>query len=150
MSNHYHVVLHINKAQAEAWSFDEIIHQWHKLYSGHTLSQRYLRKDKMGKAEMDRLKEMVDEWRDRLMSLSWFMRTINEPIARLANAEDNCTGHFWAPVFAPANPAYHTSCIYLKNCSCIFKIPYILYIRADSHHRPYSMKPLLRPIWPEI
>ncbi|VAW68289.1 Mobile element protein, partial [hydrothermal vent metagenome] len=26
MSNHYHAVLHINKAQAEAWSFDEVIH----------------------------------------------------------------------------------------------------------------------------
>ena len=99
MSNHYHAVLHINKAQAEAWSFDEVIHQWHKAYSGHALSQRYLRNDKMGKAEMARLKEVVEEWRDRLMSLSWFMRTINEPIARLANAEDNCTGHFWESRF---------------------------------------------------
>ncbi|VAW70962.1 Mobile element protein, partial [hydrothermal vent metagenome] len=67
MSNHYHVVLHINKAQALSWSFDEVIHQWHKVYSGHALSQRYLRNDKMGKAEMARLKEMVKEWRDRLM-----------------------------------------------------------------------------------
>ena len=34
MSNHYHVVLHINKKQAESWSFDEVINQWHQLYSG--------------------------------------------------------------------------------------------------------------------
>ena len=111
MSNHYHVVLHINKAQALGWRFDEVIEQWHKRYSAHALSQRYLRNDTMGKAERDKLKAIVEDWRQRLMSLSWFMRTINKAIARQANAEDKCTGHFCAPVFAPANPAYHTSCI---------------------------------------
>lgn len=42
MSNHYHVVLHINKTKADAWSDEEVIERWHRLYKGNPLSQRFL------------------------------------------------------------------------------------------------------------
>ena len=95
LSNHYHVVLHIDKTSAETWSTGEVIEHWHQLFSGNLLSQRYLRGDALGKAELNALEESVSQWRKRLMDISWFMRVLNETIARQANTEDNCSGRFW-------------------------------------------------------
>ena len=95
MSNHYHVVLHVNQQAACSWSMDDIIQHWHQLFSGHALSQRYARGDQLCVAELATLQQITDTWRERLMDISWFMRVLNEGIARQANSEDDCTGRFW-------------------------------------------------------
>jgi REP element-mobilizing transposase RayT len=95
LSNHYHVVLHINREMAQQWSTAEVIDHWHCLFKGSLLSQRYACGENLSRAERDALTEQVNEWRERLMSISWFMRCANEPIAREANHEDNATGRFW-------------------------------------------------------
>jgi hypothetical protein len=33
--------------------------------------------------------------RQRLSDISWFMKALSEPIARMANGQDQCTGAFW-------------------------------------------------------
>ncbi|WP_445358870.1 hypothetical protein [Microbulbifer sp. ANSA005] len=59
------------------------------------MAQRYLQGDAFDHGEVNRLKEFLSQWRERLMNISWFMHCLNESIARQANAEDNCTGRFW-------------------------------------------------------
>ncbi len=95
MSNHYHVVLHINKPAADCWTLDEVIDRWHRLYQGNIFSQRYRMGEALSEAEQAKLKESVETWRERLSSISWFMRRLNETISRQANKEDGCTGRFW-------------------------------------------------------
>jgi REP element-mobilizing transposase RayT len=95
MSNHYHVVLHINKAKADAWDLDEVIDRWHTLYKGNALSQRYRAGENLLEVELEVLKERAQKWRKRLMKISWFMGRLNEKISRQANNEEGCTGHFW-------------------------------------------------------
>jgi REP element-mobilizing transposase RayT len=99
MSNHYHVVLHINQQQAESFSHDEVIQRWHRLHKGNLVSQRYVQGINLSEAELAFLKDTTDIWREKLMSISWFMRNINLSISQMANAEDQCTGHFWESRF---------------------------------------------------
>jgi REP element-mobilizing transposase RayT len=95
MSNHYHVILKINTDQATAWSMDEVLQRWCLLFCGHPIVQRYLSNPAMSSAELEKVAEFVELYRARLADLSWFMRCLNESIARLANEEDGCTGRFW-------------------------------------------------------
>lgn len=96
MSNHYHVILHINTDRAKTWTDLEVVERWHQLFNGTVLSQKYLKNDvELSKAEMMTFQLTIDEWRSRLQDISWFMRVLNEAIAREANAEDGCTGRFW-------------------------------------------------------
>ncbi|MGB5247803.1 MAG: hypothetical protein WBM54_14730 [Woeseia sp.] len=86
MSNHYHVVLHLNAEQLSAWDASEVVDRWQCL---HRLP------DAFEAMCPDRQADLVATWRERLSSISWFMKCLNEPLARLANKEDGCKGRFW-------------------------------------------------------
>ena len=95
MSNHYHLVLKVNKEKAMVLTEDEVIERWTSIFNGNVLVQRYQKGDCHTEAEIDKVKEILDMWRERLYDISWFMRCLNESIARQANEEDKCTGRFW-------------------------------------------------------
>jgi len=95
MSNHFHIVLSVDPNEAAAWSDEDVARRWLRVFPG-AMSQTDDSQQKewialalLGNPE--RLKDI----RARLSSLSWFMRALNEPIARWANREDDCSGRFW-------------------------------------------------------
>jgi REP element-mobilizing transposase RayT len=94
MSNHYHLVLHVDANRARKWSLHDVVERWGELFSIPPLIQRW---KKNGLTEGERLlaEQVILGWRLRLHDMSWFMRCLNENLARRANAEDNCTGRFW-------------------------------------------------------
>jgi len=101
MSNHYHVILHVNQQRSKRLSDREVVERWHGLYKGTPLSQRFIRQaEPLSKQEQTMMKSLIKKWRARLCDISWFMRRINELIARQANQEDECTGHFWEGRFS--------------------------------------------------
>lgn len=88
MSNHYHVVVFINETQMLAWTDEEVKQRWAALFprDAKLLENSLLEKD---------LKDKIALWRSRLGDISWFMRCLNETIARLSNREDDVKGRFW-------------------------------------------------------
>ena len=87
MSNHLHVVVHVDEARAAAWSASEVLERYWKLYP-------------QSKGDYDfqppkRQAQQRSVWRSRLCDLSWMMRALNERIARQANKEDKVSGRFW-------------------------------------------------------
>jgi len=97
MSNHYHIVVRIDRERALEWSVEEVLRRWTALFTGPLLVTRYLSESRaeMTQAEIARVEELAEVYRGRLHDLSWFMRTLNEHIARRANAEDGVRGRFW-------------------------------------------------------
>ena len=97
MNNHYHLVVKIDSSKD--LSNQEVIQRWLTLYKGPLLVQRFAQGETLDQAECKTVDDIISVWRNRLQDLSWFMKCLNEPIARMANQEDNCTGHFWESRF---------------------------------------------------
>ena len=90
MSNHLHIVVHMSPSTANAWLPEEVAARWVRLYPAQNAE---LCAQKM--AAILENSELIAEYRARLSNLSWLMKSLSEPIARKANAEDKVTGRFW-------------------------------------------------------
>ncbi len=95
MSNHYHLVLHVDRKRCLRLSDKEVVRRWLMFYRGNALIQQFLEDKPVSDSEMPILKQQIEKWRHRLYDISWFMKILNERIARRANKEDQCKGKFW-------------------------------------------------------
>lgn len=87
MSNHYHLVLFIDEAQMHTWTEKEVKERWAALFPRDAKILEHTPENTM--------RNKIALWRSRLTDISWFMRCLNENIARLSNQEDGVTGRFW-------------------------------------------------------
>jgi hypothetical protein len=92
MSNHVHIVIEVDPLAPSLWSDERVATRWLLVFGR---AKKPGTPDPVKRAAIladpDRLRVL----RRRLGDLSWFMRCLNEFIARRANREDECTGRFW-------------------------------------------------------
>jgi hypothetical protein len=72
---------------------------WHKGFKGTLLTQKFVKDEDLNEFELTTVNGCTSQYRQRLVDISWFMRSLSEPIARMANKEDKCTGRFYSPPF---------------------------------------------------
>lgn len=87
MSNHFHLVLRIDADRGRRLSDEQVVEHY-----GGVFPEAVKKLKRVPESERQRL---ISLWRERLWDLSWYMRCLNEAIARQANREDGCTGRFW-------------------------------------------------------
>lgn len=95
MSNHFHIVAHVNPTQPKNWTDREVAIRWLRAFPGLLRECRSIEQTETTVKNLLADEHWITTIRQRLGNLSWFMRALNEPIARKANKEDNCTGRFW-------------------------------------------------------
>jgi len=95
LSNHTHLVLCVQQDRALGWDDREVAQRWLRLFDGNPLVRSFVAGQNLSGAQCSAVSSLISKYRARLFSISWFMRCLNEPIARQANAEDNVTGRFW-------------------------------------------------------
>jgi REP element-mobilizing transposase RayT len=95
LNNHLHVLVRLDPDLAGGWSDEDVARRWGRLFPPRDKSRRPM-------AMSDdwiqwRLKDArwVAQARKRLQSLSWLMKCLKEPLARLANRQDNTRGTFF-------------------------------------------------------
>jgi len=95
ISNHYHIVLYVNPLRPQQWSNEDVAERWLQAYPGKLDKPENAQKREAKKQAILNSPDKLNTYRKRLGNLSWFMGRLNEPLARMSNQEDLCTGRFW-------------------------------------------------------
>ncbi len=95
LDNHLHLLLRIDDQVASQWSDEEVVLRWLKLYPPRASNRKLLPvTDEIVQAKLADF-QWVATTRERLSSLSWFMKCLKEPLSRLVNKSEKCTGAFF-------------------------------------------------------
>ena len=100
MSNHFHLVVFLDPKASLRWSDQQVVDRWLAVCPPRTWT---------GDIDLDAIPDLTARLLDdperllylraQLGSLSTFMKHLKQPIARRANQEDGCKGHFFEQRF---------------------------------------------------
>ncbi len=97
LDNHLHLLLRLDPAVAAAWSSEEVVLRWFKLFPPRGPDRKPLLAAKLKERKEKLMSDTawIAKTRERLCSLSWFMKCLKEPLSRLVNKAEKCTGAFF-------------------------------------------------------
>ena len=95
LSNHLHVVLRTRPDVVAAWSDKQVALRWLQIFPGKRIDEQLGDPTSTDVEALAKDSERILLVRSRLSDISWFMKALSEPIARMANRQDEVTGHFW-------------------------------------------------------
>ena len=99
LDNHLHVLLRLDPEVANGWSGEEVVRRWGGLFPPRDKSRQTLPVSHDWVQSRLKDAEWVAKTRGRLQSLSWFMKSLKEPLSRLANRQDKVRGAFFEERF---------------------------------------------------
>ncbi len=102
MDNHLHVLVRLEPDAANGWSAEDVVRRWLLAYPSKSADGQAIEVTQAWIDDLTSDEQRVDVLRARLSNLGWFMKALKEPLARMANKEDDCKGTFWN------HPSYYT------------------------------------------
>jgi hypothetical protein len=95
MNNHMHLLMRLAPKVAAGWSDEEVVRRWGRLFPPRDKSRQPLPVSEDWVRERLKDAAWVARARERLQSISWFMKCLKEPLARMANREEKVRGAFF-------------------------------------------------------
>lgn len=117
LDGHLHVLVHLSPARVAEWSDEEVARRWGRLVPPRGKDRKPLPMSDTWVKQQLADPKFVEKARKRLANLGWFMKSLKEPLARLANHEDGCRGAFWRSRYKSVavldNEALLATCAYI-------------------------------------
>jgi REP element-mobilizing transposase RayT len=117
LDNHLHLLVRLDPQVADTWSNEDVARRWGRLFPPRDKTRKPLPvSDDWLQAQASNA-AWIAMVRQRLQSLSWFMKCLKEPLARLANREDQTGGAFFEGRFKSVaildDEALVATCVYI-------------------------------------
>ena len=95
LDSHFHLLVCLDPDLVTDWSDEEVTRRWLTIHPPRGADRKPLEVTPEIIRNMAQDGKFVATIRQRLGDLGWFMKSLKEPLARLANQHDGTTGAFW-------------------------------------------------------